>query len=87
MSELKALSLFDTFIYQAEIPKYLEDKNGSLFAFDTWAYHSGNSDITSPRLTTWIRFTSVPCSTYYRDKHYLFKNNLDEINSQFSEKI
>ena len=67
--------------------KYLEDKNGSLFALDTWAYHSGNSDITSPRLTTWIRFTSVPCSTYYRDKHYLFKNNLDEINSKFSEKI
>ena len=60
--------------------KYLEDKSGSLFALDTWAYHSGNSNITSPRLVTWIRFTSTPCSTYYRDKHYLFKNNLDEIN-------
>ena len=60
--------------------KYLEDKSGSLFALDTWTYHSVNSNITSPRLVTWIRFTPTPCATYYRDKHYLFKNNLDEIN-------
>ena len=27
MSDLKAVSLFDTLIYQAEVPKYLEDKS------------------------------------------------------------
>ena len=27
MSDLKTVSLFDTFVYQAEIPKYLEDKD------------------------------------------------------------
>jgi len=27
MSDLKTISLFDTFVYQAELPKYLEDKN------------------------------------------------------------
>ena len=27
MSDLKTVSLFDTFVYQAEIPEYLEDKD------------------------------------------------------------
>ena len=27
MSDLKTISLFDTLIYQAEIPKYLDDKD------------------------------------------------------------
>ena len=27
MSDLKTTSLFDTFVYQAELPQYLEDKN------------------------------------------------------------
>ena len=62
------------------LTKYLEGKGGSVFALDTWALHAGNPNITSPRLVTWIRCTSTPYATYYRDKHYLFKNNLDEIN-------
>ena len=27
MSDLKTVSLFDTFVYQAEIPKYLDNKD------------------------------------------------------------
>ena len=27
MSELKSISLFDTILYQAHVPKYLEDKD------------------------------------------------------------
>ena len=60
--------------------KYLEDKSGSLFALDTWTYHSVNSNITSPRLVTWIRFSSMLTPTYYLNRNYLFKKNLDEIN-------
>ena len=60
--------------------KYLDDKGGSVFAFDTWALHAGNSDITSPRLVTWIRFCSMPAASYYLDNNYLFKENLSKIN-------
>ena len=60
--------------------QYLEGKNGSMFAVDTWALHAGNINITSPRLVTWFRFSSMPSKTYYRDNNYLFKKELDEIN-------
>ena len=77
------------FIYDRRFPnyigepliEYLEGKSGSIFAVDTWAYHAGNLNLTSPRLTTWIRFTSMPSAKHYRDKDYLFKKNLDEINN------
>ena len=59
---------------------YLEGKSGSIFAVDTWALHAGNSNITHPRLVTWIRFSSMPSKTYYRDNNYLFKKDLDKIN-------
>ena len=62
------------------LTKYLEDKGGSVFALDTWALHAGNPNITSPRLVTWIRFSSMPAQTYYLNRNYLFKKNLDEIN-------
>ena len=55
------------------LTKHLEDKAGSLYAVDTWALHAGNPNITSPRLVTWIRFSSMPASTYYLDRNYLFK--------------
>ena len=42
--------------------------------------HAGNSNITSPRLVTWIRFSSMPVPTYYLNRNYLFKKNLDEVN-------
>ena len=77
------------FTYDRRLPSYigeplidyLEGKSGSIFAVDTWAYHAGNLNLTSPRLTTWIRFTSMPSAKHYRDKDYLFKKNLDEINN------
>ena len=59
---------------------YLEDKAGSVFAIDTWALHAGNPNITSPRLVTWIRFSSMPAQTYYISRNYLFKDKLNEIN-------
>ena len=64
--------------------EYLEGKSGSVFAVDTWAMHAGNSRITSPRLVTWIRFSSMPAKTYYLDKNYLYKNDLREINKKFN---
>ena len=62
------------------LTKYLEGKGGSVFALDTWALHAGNPNLTSPRLVTWIRFSSMPTPTYYLNRNYLFKKNLDEIN-------
>jgi len=59
---------------------HLEDKAGSVFAIDTWALHAGNPNITSPRLVTWIRFSSMPAQTYYVSRNYLFKDKLNEIN-------
>jgi len=59
---------------------HLEDKAGSVFAIDTWALHAGNLNITSPRLVTWIRFSSMPAQTYYMSRNYLFKDKLNEIN-------
>ena len=59
---------------------YLEDKGGSIYALDTWALHAGNSNLTSPRLITWIRFCSMPAASYYLDRNYLFKDDLKELN-------
>ena len=55
------------------LTKHLEGKGGSVFALDTWALHAGNPNITSPRLVTWIRFSSMPAQTYYLNRNYLFK--------------
>ena len=60
--------------------EYIEGKAGSVFAVDTWALHAGNPNIVSPRLVTWIRFSSMPASAYYLNRSYLFKDNLNEIN-------
>ena len=62
---------------------WIEGKAGSVFAIDTWALHAGNWYTTSPRLVTWIRFSSMPVQTYYLDRNYLFKDILDEINQKF----
>ena len=59
---------------------HLEDEAGSVFAIDTWALHAGNPNITSPRLVTWIRFSSMPAQTYYMSRNYLFKDQLNKIN-------
>ena len=60
--------------------EYMEGKAGSVFALDAWALHSGNPNITSPRLATWIRFSSAPTQAYYLNRGYLFKDKLNEIN-------
>ena len=60
--------------------EHLEGKAGSVFALDAWALHSGNPNITSPRLVTWIRFSSMPAQAYYIGRNYLFKDKLNEIN-------
>ena len=65
--------------------KYIEGKAGEIYALDTWALHAGNPNITSPRLVTWIRFSSMPSQAYYLDRNYLFKDNLNEINQKFSK--
>ncbi len=68
------------------LTKYLEDREGAVFAIDTWALHSANSNISLPRLVTWIRFSSMPVKTYYLNRNYLFKDKLDKINQIFDEK-
>ena len=62
---------------------YLEGQEGSLFAVDTWAMHAGNPNIKSPRLVTWIRFSSMPARTYYLDSNYFYKKELESINKKF----
>ena len=39
---------------------YLSGQAGEVFAVDTFGLHSGNRDVAGLRLTTWIRFSSVP---------------------------
>ena len=65
------------------IVQYLEGTSGSVFAVDTWALHAGNPIIESPRLVTWIRFSSMPAKAYFLDNNYLFENNLNELNQEF----
>ena len=69
------------------LTKYLEDREGAVFAIDTWALHAGNSNISLPRLVTWIRFSSMPAHTYYLNRNYLFKDKLNEINQKFGINI
>lgn len=69
------------------LTKYLEDRAGAVFALDTWALHAGNPNISSPRLVTWIRFSSMPAHTYYLNRNYLFKEKLNEINQKFSKNL
>ena len=64
--------------------EYLEGQGGSVFAVDTWAMHAGNLNIISPRLVTWIRFSSMPARTYYLDKNYFYKKELEKINKNFN---
>ena len=66
--------------------EYLEGKAGSVFGIDTCALHAGNPNISSPRLVTWIRFSSMPAQTYYLSRNYLFKDKLNEINYNKSRK-
>ena len=62
--------------------KYLSGESGSVFAVDTWAWHSGNKNIKTNRLVTWVRFTSCPANTYFIDRNFLFKNELNDFNNE-----
>jgi hypothetical protein len=62
--------------------KYLFGESGSIFAVDTWAWHSGNKNIKTNRLVTWVRFTACPANTYFTDRNYLFKDELKDFNNR-----
>ncbi len=62
--------------------KHIEGEEGSIYALDTWSYHRGNEKLKNPRLATWIRYSSFPSRIYYMDRNYLFKNDLENFNSQ-----
>ena len=68
-------------INDLELIKYLSGEIGSIFAVDTWAWHSGNKNIKTNRLVTWVRFTACPANTYFTDRNYLFKDELKDFNN------
>lgn len=61
--------------------KHIEGEEGSVFAVDTWAWHSGNKEIETNRLVTWVRFSACPANTYFLDDNYKFKEDLNKINN------
>jgi hypothetical protein len=54
--------------------KFLSGKPGSAFLVDTFAEHSGNKELLTPRVTTWFRFGRPLNHASYVDKNYLFLN-------------
>tara|TARA_A100001015_G_scaffold200770_1_gene224173 strand:+ start:3420 stop:4343 length:924 start_codon:yes stop_codon:yes gene_type:complete len=65
--------------------KYLEGKPGTIYAVDTWAWHKGNENITSPRLVTWIRLSSAKSQVYFKDKNYIYEKELNNYLKSLSE--
>ncbi len=51
---------------------YLEGKGGSVFLIDTYCLHSGNKNIVTLRIATWLRFGEIPNLAYIADKNYLY---------------
>ena len=58
---------------------FLSGDAGKIYAVDTWALHSGNKKIETPRLVTWIRFSSFSSRSYYHDKNYIFDDVLNKL--------
>ena len=58
---------------------FLQGDAGKIYAVDTWSLHSGNKRIESPRLVSWIRFSSFAARSYYHDKNYLFDDVLKKL--------
>ena len=54
--------------------KFLSGKPGSAFLVDTFAEHSGNKELLTPRVTTWFRFGRPLNHATYISKDYLFLN-------------
>ncbi len=72
--------LFSNYASHSLNLKHIEGEEGSIFAVDTWAWHSGNKNIETNRLVTWVRFTACPANTYFTDENYKFKDDLNKIN-------
>jgi len=54
--------------------KFLSGKPGSAFLVDTFAEHSGNKELLTPRVTTWFRFGRPLNHASHISKDYLFLN-------------
>ena len=65
----------------------LNGNAGKIYAVDTWALHSGNKKIETPRLVTWIRFSSFSSRSYYHDKNYLFDDVLNKLRFDLSKSV
>ena len=66
---------------------FLNGDAGKVYAVDTWALHSGNKKIETPRLVTWIRFSSFSSRSYYHDKNYIFDNVLNKLRFNLQKSI
>ena len=66
---------------------FLNGDAGKVYAVDTWALHSGNKKIETPRLVTWIRFSSFSSRSYYHDKNYLFDDVLNKLRFDLSKSV
>ena len=66
---------------------FLNGNAGKIYAVDTWALHSGNKKIETPRLVTWIRFSSFSSRSYYHDKNYLFDDVLNKLRFDLSKSV
>ena len=62
--------------------QHLEGPAGTVYAADVWGIHAGNDAVTSPRLTTWLRFSATTTRSYYLDKNYIFRDDLKEVNKR-----
>ena len=58
---------------------HLEGSKGSVYAVDTWAWHSGNKKIITDRLVTWVRYTACPANTYFTDENFFYKSELEAL--------
>ena len=66
---------------------FLNGDAGKIYAVDTWALHSGNKKIETPRLVTWIRFSSFSSRSYYHDKNYIFDDVLNKLRFNLQNSI
>jgi hypothetical protein len=58
--------------------EWLTGKAGSAFLVDAYSIHSGNKNLLSPRVATWLRFGSIPNYSYIGDKGFLFADEYRE---------
>lgn len=56
----------------SDLGVFLEGKAGSAFLADTIGFHSGNPNLKSPRVVTWVRFGRASNYSSFHNKEYLF---------------